>query len=176
MPMHLRHVAYGGCWKCPQLWQCCSSTTPRLAASQNGLVHSFGRGIGRVTLLQALLLIVGVSRSSSPAAAMNASCKGYLPEHLLARIDVDCRAGDRARALRAQEGDGECEFVRTRLALDRVPCLGTLGAELGRHARMGLVVAHGIHEARVHVIDRDPVWAKSSGKRLCRRAQCSLGG
>src|SRR5436190_13265043 len=55
MPMHLRHVAYGGCWKCPQLWQRCSSTTPRLAASQNGLVHSFGTGIGRVTLPQSLI-------------------------------------------------------------------------------------------------------------------------
>src|SRR5215472_10650562 len=55
IPMHLTQVAYGGCWKCPQLWQRCSSRTPRLAASQNGFVHSFGTGIGRVTLLQSLI-------------------------------------------------------------------------------------------------------------------------
>src|SRR5580704_11961375 len=55
MPMHLTQVAYGGCWKCPQLWQRCSSRTPRLAASQNGFVHSLGTGIGRVTLLQSLI-------------------------------------------------------------------------------------------------------------------------
>jgi hypothetical protein len=53
--MHLTQVAYGGCWKCPQLWQRCSSRTPRLAASQNGFVHSFGTGIGLVTLLQSLI-------------------------------------------------------------------------------------------------------------------------
>src|SRR5262250_742124 len=55
IPMHLTQVAYGGCWKCPQLWQRCSSRTPRLAASQNGFVHSFGTGIGLVTLLQSLI-------------------------------------------------------------------------------------------------------------------------
>src|ERR1700730_5611838 len=55
IPMHLTQVAYGGCWKCPQLWQRCSSRTPRLAASQNGLVHSFGTGTGLVTLLQSLI-------------------------------------------------------------------------------------------------------------------------
>src|SRR6266566_804616 len=55
IPMHLTQVAYGGCWKCPQLWQRCSSRTPRLAASQNGLVHSLGTGIGLVTLLQSLI-------------------------------------------------------------------------------------------------------------------------
>ena len=54
--MHWTQVAYGGCWKCPQLWQRCSSRTPRFAASQNGFVHSFGTGIGRVTLLQSLIL------------------------------------------------------------------------------------------------------------------------
>src|ERR1700730_340659 len=55
IPMHLTQVAYGGCWKCPQLWQRCSSRTPRLAASQNGFVHSVGTGIGLVTLLQSLI-------------------------------------------------------------------------------------------------------------------------
>ena len=53
--MHWTQVAYGGCWKWPQLWQRCSSSTPRFAASQNGFVHSFGTGIGRVTLLQSLI-------------------------------------------------------------------------------------------------------------------------
>ena len=31
--------------------------TPRLAASQNGLVHSLGTGTGRVTLLQSLMFL-----------------------------------------------------------------------------------------------------------------------
>src|SRR5919109_5518033 len=56
--MQFTQVAYGGCWKCPQDWQCCSASMPCLAASQNGLVHSFGTGIGRVTLLQSLIVMV----------------------------------------------------------------------------------------------------------------------
>src|SRR5919109_4739741 len=56
--MQFTQVAYGGCWKCPQDWQCCSASTPRLAASQKGFVHSFGTGIGRVTLLQSLIVMV----------------------------------------------------------------------------------------------------------------------
>src|SRR6516165_7791928 len=52
---HWVQVGYGGCWKYPQLWQRCNSRMPRLAASQNGFVHSFGTGIGRVTLLQSLI-------------------------------------------------------------------------------------------------------------------------
>src|SRR6476469_5234834 len=59
--MHCTHVAYGGCWKCPQLCQRCNSTTPRFAASQNGFVHSFGTGIGRVTLLQSLIFALRLS-------------------------------------------------------------------------------------------------------------------
>src|SRR5215831_13348374 len=66
--MQFTQVAYGGCWKCPQDWQRCSASTPCLAASQNGLVHSFGTGIGLVTLLQSLIvtslpLSLGASRS-----------------------------------------------------------------------------------------------------------------
>src|ERR1700731_3933562 len=61
IPMHLTQVAYGGCWKCPQLWQRCSSRTPRLAASQNGFVHSLGTGIGLVTLLQSLIRFLPLS-------------------------------------------------------------------------------------------------------------------
>src|ERR1700675_2319068 len=58
MDMQFTQVAYGGCWKCPHDWQCCSASTPRLAASQKGFVHSFGTGIGLVTLLQSLIVMV----------------------------------------------------------------------------------------------------------------------
>src|SRR4029453_18598214 len=58
MDMQFTQVAYGGCWKCPQDWQCCSASTPCLAASQKGLVHSFGTGMGLVTLLQSLIVMV----------------------------------------------------------------------------------------------------------------------
>src|SRR5919204_698101 len=56
--MQFTQVAYGGCWKCPQDRQRCSASTPRLAASQKGFVHSFGTGIGLVTLLQSLIVMV----------------------------------------------------------------------------------------------------------------------
>src|SRR5213593_51778 len=56
--MQLTQAAYGGCWKCPHAWQRCSASTPRLAASQKGFVHSFGTGIGLVTLLQSLTVMV----------------------------------------------------------------------------------------------------------------------
>ncbi len=56
--MQFTQVAYGGCWKCPHAWQRCSASTPRLAASQKGFVHSFGTGIGLVTLLQSLIVMV----------------------------------------------------------------------------------------------------------------------
>src|SRR4029450_13227589 len=52
--MQLTQVGYGGCWKCLHAWQRCSASTPCLAASQNGFVHSFGTGIGLVTRLQSL--------------------------------------------------------------------------------------------------------------------------
>src|ERR671922_1354920 len=58
MDMQFTQVAYGGCWKCPQDWQRCSASTPCLAASQKGFVHSFGTGIGLVTLLQSLMVTV----------------------------------------------------------------------------------------------------------------------
>src|SRR6266446_2048514 len=58
MDMQFTQVAYGGCWKCPQDWQCCSASTPCLAASQKGFVHSFGTGMGLVTLLQSLIVMV----------------------------------------------------------------------------------------------------------------------
>src|SRR6058998_4298967 len=54
--MQLTQVAYGGCWKRRHAWQRWSASTPRLAASQNGFVHSLGTGIGRVTLLQSLIV------------------------------------------------------------------------------------------------------------------------
>src|SRR5262247_3611101 len=56
--MQFTQVAYGGCWKCPQDWQRCSASTPCLAASQKGFVHSFGTGVGLVTLLQSLIVMV----------------------------------------------------------------------------------------------------------------------
>src|SRR5713101_6225008 len=58
MDTQFTQVAYGGCWKCPQDWQRCSASTPCLAASQKGLVHSFGTGMGRVTWLQSLIVTV----------------------------------------------------------------------------------------------------------------------
>src|SRR5215467_4056607 len=68
--MQFTQVAYVGCWKCPQDWQCCSASTPCLAASQKGFVHSLGTGTGLVTLLQSLIVKVlylpiawGASRS-----------------------------------------------------------------------------------------------------------------
>src|SRR5438128_5156394 len=68
MDMQFTQVAYGGCWKCPQDWQCCSASTPCLAASQKGFVHSFGTGIGLVTLLQSLIVIVFYLSISSGAS------------------------------------------------------------------------------------------------------------
>src|SRR6266487_6506412 len=78
--MQFTQVAYGGCWKCPHDWQRCSASTPCLAASQKGFVHSLGTGIGLVTLLQSLIVMVfylpiswaaslsqrGISRVSTP--------------------------------------------------------------------------------------------------------------
>ena len=54
--MQFTHVGYGGCWKRRHAWQRCSFSTPCFAASQKGFVHSFGTGIGRVTLLQSLIV------------------------------------------------------------------------------------------------------------------------
>src|SRR2546427_8956186 len=56
--MQFTQVAYGGCWKCPHDWQRCSASTPCLVASQKEFVHSFGTGIGLVTLLQSLIVMV----------------------------------------------------------------------------------------------------------------------
>src|SRR5215469_6579481 len=73
--MQFTQVAYGGCWKCPQDWQRCSASTPCLAASQKGLVHSFGTGIGLVTLLQSLIvtsLPLSLSASVSRRGISNA--------------------------------------------------------------------------------------------------------
>src|SRR5215471_4132902 len=56
--MQFTQVAYGGCWKCPHDRQCCSASTPCLAASQKGLVHSFVTGMGLVTWLQSLFVTV----------------------------------------------------------------------------------------------------------------------
>ena len=75
--MQLTQVGYGGCWKCLHAWQRWSASTPRLAASQNGFVHSFGTGIGRVTRLQSLIdmvsfLPIGSDRSTECTAQAGA--------------------------------------------------------------------------------------------------------
>src|SRR5499427_1103727 len=73
--MQFTQVAYGGGWKCPQDWQRCSASTPCWAASQKGLFHSFGTGIGLVTLLQSLIvtsLPLSLSASVSRRGISNA--------------------------------------------------------------------------------------------------------
>src|SRR5215813_8034424 len=85
--MQFTQVAYGGCWKCRQDWQCCNASTPRLAASQKGFVHSFGTGMGLVTLLQSL---IGLARLS-----------GADTRHALPRMLVFVgRVKDRAEGMR----------------------------------------------------------------------------
>src|SRR2546428_8763930 len=84
--MQFTQVAYGGCWKCPHAWQRCNASTPRLAASQKGFVHSFGTGIGLVTLLQSLILM------ASPRARMLGSgshVKGAAPAiHIFTAVHI----------------------------------------------------------------------------------------
>src|SRR5437870_8626765 len=72
--MQLTQAAYGGCWKCPHAWQRCSASTPRLAASQKGFVHSFGTGIGLVTLLQSLIVMVSPLRSGPTTQPREPGC------------------------------------------------------------------------------------------------------
>src|SRR5882762_2039049 len=66
--MQRTQVAYGGCWKCLHAWQRCRASTPRLADSQKGFDHSFGTGIGRVTLLQSLIVVMAWSSSQDVGA------------------------------------------------------------------------------------------------------------
>src|SRR5436309_129091 len=65
--MHFTQVAYGGCWKAPHAWQRCRASTPCLAESQKGLVSSFGTGMGLVTALQSLIVMVWSFRAGSTA-------------------------------------------------------------------------------------------------------------
>src|SRR5438876_5974516 len=106
--MQLTHVAYGGCWKCRHAWQRCSASAPRLAASQNGFVHSFGTGIGLVTWLQSLIVVVLLA------------CAGYYPavapdQHPPASPPRTCRYHTEvvefacaSRQPLAQAGDHDC--------------------------------------------------------------------
>src|SRR5262249_27897043 len=71
--MQLTQVAYGGCWKCLHVWQRCSASTPRLAASQKGFVNSFATGIGLLTLVQSLRATVGSSSRERRSSDMRAS-------------------------------------------------------------------------------------------------------
>src|SRR5215470_2778305 len=80
--MHRTQVAYGGCWKCLHAWQRCSVSTPRLAASQNGFVHSFGTGIGRVTLLQSLSAVPSESLRGSDTRARMLARESYVKGHI----------------------------------------------------------------------------------------------
>src|SRR5437016_13393465 len=77
--MQLTQVAYGGCWKRRHAWQRWSASTPRLAASQNGCVHSLGTGIGRVTLLQSLMLFASCRRMARLAGRARVLACGNPP-------------------------------------------------------------------------------------------------
>src|SRR5262249_31347732 len=94
--MQLTQVAYGGCWKCPHDWQRCSANTPCLAASQKGFVHSFGTGIGRVTLLQSLIVKVVYLHGS----LVQCSRREAFLTHFSRRVNGCLHlVSDRARAL-----------------------------------------------------------------------------
>src|SRR2546426_3659940 len=75
--MQRTQVAYGGCWKCLHTWQRCSASTPRLADSQKGFVHSFGTGIGRVTLFQSLVVIGLAARAFSTCRSLPETVADY---------------------------------------------------------------------------------------------------
>ena len=124
--------------------------------------------------LSQLRLASGSQARLASVGGRRAGSRCTRPEHLRAPIDVDRGAGDRARALGAQEGDRKGEFVRAGLALDRVRFPRTLGAVLGGHAGVCLVVAYGVHEARVHVVHGNAILAEAGGQRLRQRAQRTL--
>ena len=88
--MQLTQVAYGGCWKCPHAWQRCSASTPRLAASQKGFVHSFGVGIGLVTSLQSLIRMAS-SLSLRPSHPLHAAELGGIRAILVHAISDDAK-------------------------------------------------------------------------------------
>src|SRR6266511_187206 len=92
--MQFTQVAYGGCWKCPQDCQRCSASTPCLAASQQGFVHSFVTGIGLVTFLHLIIAMVfslplswgaSLSRIGISHAVLRKNIAGTCAPHLLYR-------------------------------------------------------------------------------------------
>ena len=91
--MQLTQVAYGGCWKCPHAWQRCSASTPCLAASQNGFVHSFGTGIGLVTLLQSLMDMVSSLPIATKAQRRSASVARQVQPQAQRRHDMLTQGG-----------------------------------------------------------------------------------
>src|SRR5580765_183614 len=108
--MQLTQVACGGCWKCPHVWQRCSASTPCLAACQKGCVHSFGTGIGLVTLLQSLIVPVSAHRCLESA------------QH----IQVTIREGEGRPPRLGDEGGRAEGFPRLHLFL---PAIGVLAAK-----------------------------------------------
>src|SRR5215475_6461474 len=92
-------VAYGGCWKCPQDRQRCSASTPRFAASQKGFVHSFGTGIGLVTLLQSLIVTVfALPLSLGTSRSQRGTSNALLPSGQWDPAEGKCAARTRTHA------------------------------------------------------------------------------
>src|SRR5215831_16089552 len=114
--MQLTQVAYGGCWKCLHVWQRCSASTPRLAASQNGFVHSFGTGMGRVTWPQSLRVVTSRSFPSSVASPTCLASTASRPFHERRIAHGAVRGALGQRGVRA-----ECARDLA-LALARRPC------------------------------------------------------
>src|SRR6185295_7410201 len=108
--MQLTQVAYGGCWKCPHAWQRWSASTPCLAACQKSCVHSFGTGIGLVTLLQSLIVPVSAHRCLESA------------QH----IQVSLREGEARPSWLGDEGGRAEGLPRLHLFL---PAVGVLAGE-----------------------------------------------
>src|SRR5215468_2189153 len=131
---------------------------------------------GRSRRAPSALAPAGLRGAPGLCRSHRAGVGGTLPEHLRAPIDVDRGAGDRARPLGAQERHRKGEFVWAGLALDRVRVPRTLGAVLRGHAGVRLIVAYGVHEARVHIVDGDPILPEARGQRLRQRAQRTLRG
>src|SRR5262249_59482064 len=100
--MQRTQVAYGGCWKCLHAWQRCSASTPRLAASQKGFVHSFGTGIGRETLLQSLSAV-----PSEPPR-----CSDTRARMLARESDVKRHSGRGSRLVRVRDRPFELDPER----------------------------------------------------------------
>src|SRR5215470_17081625 len=105
--MQLTHVAYGGCWKCLHVWQRCSASTPRRAASQNGFVNSFGTGIGLVTLLQSLIpWLASSSRGSQGCWRSTVMSRAYTCAASTERKNLDAHTPDTLESRRSPARNG----------------------------------------------------------------------